>query len=397
MPSSLARHWCLDPSITFLNHGSFGACPTAILDYQSALRARVERQPVQFYLRDAWSLVDEARCKVSSFVGAKAENFAFTRNATSAVNAVLKSMTFEQGDEIIVTSHGYPACKNIVDYVANRWALRVVVVELPFEGLTDAQIVDDILAQVNDRCRLALLDHVTSPTGLVMPMDRLVPALHERGVRTLIDGAHAPGMVDLNLEQLAPCWYVGNLHKWVCAPKGAAFLYARPDCQTDVYPARLSHGYQMDPEQTGRSSFHLNFDWTGTDDLTAWLTAPFAIEYLEKLVDDGWSGIRHRNHALAIQAKDLLVRALDISPPVSNDLLGHMVALPLPQAALANRPSPLYGSPLQEAILSQYGIEVPLIPWPAHPNRLIRVSAALHNSIADYEKLGAALKEVFAC
>ncbi|HUK62114.1 MAG TPA: aminotransferase class V-fold PLP-dependent enzyme, partial [Dongiaceae bacterium] len=269
---SLAALWPLDPGVVFLNHGSFGACPSAVLEHQSALRAELEAEPVRFLSRELDGRLDVARAALAKFLGADADELAFVTNATSGVNAVLRSRAWSAGDELLATDHTYRACRNALDYVAATSGACVVVAPLPFPLESPDEVVNAVMAKVTPRTRLALLDHVTSPTGLVLPLERMVTELSARGVETLVDGAHAPGMVPLDLTALGATYYSGNCHKWLCAPKGSAFLWIRRDRQTDVRPLTISHGATN--VQPGRTRFRMEFDWTGTSDPTAWLTVP---------------------------------------------------------------------------------------------------------------------------
>jgi isopenicillin-N epimerase len=238
-----------------------------------------------------------------------------------------------------------------------------------------------------------LLDHVTSPTGLVLPVERLVRELSARGVETLIDGAHAPGMIDLDLGTLGATYYTGNCHKWLCAPKGAGFLYVQADRQAKVRPVVISHG--ANTPRPGRSRFHDEFDWTGTADPTPFLCVPVALEAMAALVEGGWEEIRRRNRELAFAARRILAEALGVAPPAPEEMIATLVSFPLPDGASAEPPSsPLYADALQDELLARYRIEVPVVPWPAPPRRLIRISAQLYNSEDEYRKLGEALREL---
>jgi isopenicillin-N epimerase len=310
-PSRFRALWGLAPGTVFLNHGSFGACPRAVLDFQSELRRRMEAEPVQFLWRRYEELLEPARVSAARFVGASPKDFVFTTNATAGVNSVIRSLELKPGDEILTTSHDYNACRNVLIESARRARARVVVAEIPFPLRAEDQVVEAILKSVTRRTRLAMIDHVTSNTALVLPVARLVRELHERGVDALVDGAHAPGMVPLDLNQLGAAYYTANLHKWTCAPKGAAFLWVRQDKQDAVQPAVISHGNNR--PRPGFTPFQDRFDWTGTFDLTAWLCVPPAIQFMGKLLTGGWSALRKRNHELAVKARQDLCAELHLN------------------------------------------------------------------------------------
>jgi isopenicillin-N epimerase len=402
MPSPLASHWSLDPEVTFLNHGSYGACPVEVLDAQRAWRDRLERQPVKFFSRDLDGLLAQARRPIARFVGADPDDLALIANATGGVNAVLRSLSFEPGDEILATDHEYNAILNVARHVAARDGARVVVAELPFPTISDDDVVERILAAATERTRLAVISHVTSPTAVVFPIDRIVAALDDRGIDTLVDGAHAPGMVPLDLDRLGAAYYAANLHKWVCAPKGAAFLHVRRDRQAVVRPGTISHG--ANAPESRKPRFRSEFDWQGTLDPTAWLAVPTAIDVVGGLVEGGWPAVMARNHELAVHAGDAVGRVFGThASPAS--MLGSMVALALPiEGPLGGPPaagqsSPLDADPLQTRIYDEFAIEVPIGPWPVPaaespnaPRRLIRISAALHNDRDDIRRLTEALE-----
>jgi isopenicillin-N epimerase len=389
----MKEHWLLDPEITFLNHGSFGATPLAVLSRQDEFRSRMEREPVRFLVRELEPLLDEARGELARFVGADPEDLAFVPNATAGVNAVLQSLDLTPDDELLVTNQEYNACRNAIDYVAGRSGARVNVVEIPFP-IDDPEVVfERVVAGVTDSTRLLLIDHITSQTALIFPVERLVAEMNARGIDTLIDGAHAPGMIPLDLRAIGSPYYAANLHKWVCAPKGAGFLHVRPDRRDGIRPVAISHG--ANSPRIDRSRFHLEFDWTGTFDPTPWLSVGEALRFLPSLVDGGWPEVMQRNHALALRARDILCHALEIEKPAPDDMLGSMAAFPLPDGTATEAPS-LYGDPLQDVLLEQYRIEVPVVPWPHPPKRLLRVSAQLYNRVEEYERLASALIECVA-
>ncbi len=387
---AIREHWSLDPSVIFLNHGSFGACPIAVLQYQVGLRERMERQPVQFFVRDLEGLLDDARQALGDFLGAPAADLAWVPNATTAVNAVLRSLRFEPRDELLTTDHEYNACRNVLDFVARRDGARVVAAKLPFPVASQEQVLQAVLDRVTPRTRFALLDHVTSQTGLVLPIEAMVRELRAQGIETLVDAAHAPGMLPLEVAAVGAAWYTGNCHKWICAPKGAAFLYTRPDMQATTRPTVISHGASS--TRTDRSRYLVEFDWMGTDDPTAILSVPEAIRFMGQLMPGGWAALRETNHQLALRGRDVLCNTLGIDPPCPDDMIGSLASLPLPDGDGRPSTSPLYADPLQDVLLERFQIEVPVIPWPTPPKRLIRISGQVYNSDGDYERLGHALR-----
>jgi isopenicillin-N epimerase len=388
--SSLAAHWSLDPTIVFLNHGSFGACPRAVQEAQAELRARLERDPVQFFLRELAPRVADATSALAGFVGCDPEDMVFVPNVTTAVNAVVRSLRFGPGDELLTTDHAYPACRNALAWVAERSGARLVIAPVPFPLTSAAESEAAILAAATPRTRLALLDHVSSPTGLVFPIGRLIRALAERGIDTLVDGAHAPGMLPLDLRALGAAYYTGNCHKWLCAPKGAGFLHVRRDRQDGIVPATISHGWTSSRPDPAR--FKLLFGWTGTSDPTPALCVPDALRVVGGLLPGGWPEVMARNHALALLGRDRLCAALGVSPPAPDDMLGSLAAVPLPDGLCPGDPiGPIALDPLGEALWAQDRIEVPVFLWPAPPRKLIRISAQLYNTAAQVDQLTQAL------
>ena len=382
-------NWLLDPHITFLNHGSFGATPIAVLAQQDEYRARLEREPVRFMVRELEPLLDAARAEVAAFVGAAPENVAFVTNATAGVNAVLRSLDLDQHDELLVTTHEYNASRNALDFAAALSGAKVVVADVPFPIASPDEVIERVLEKVTGRTRLLLVDAITSQTALILPVERLVAEMRARGIDTLIDGAHAPGQIPLDVRAVGAAYYTGNFHKWVCAPKGAAFLYVAPNRRASIRPAIISHG--ANATRTDRSRFLLEFDWTGTFDPTAWLCVPHAMRFMASLVDGGWPEVMRRNHALALRARDLLCERLGIAHPAPDAMLGSMAAFPLPDGTALDASALYGGEPLQDALLEKYAIEVPIMPWPQPPKRTLRVSAQLYNEIGEYERLADAL------
>ncbi len=379
--------WLLDPGVTHLNHGAFGAVPAPVLAEQERWRQLFHTDPTSFVV-DRWEPgLDLARQAVSELVGAQSESMALIPNTTTGVNAVLRSFPFSPGDHILTTDHVYNACRNVLEHVAARTGAHLVVAPVPFPLRESEQVVEAVMGHVSRRTRFALIDHITSATGLVLPVGRLVPRLEERGVTVMVDGAHGPGMVPLNVEALGASYYAGNCHKWLCAPPGSAFLWVRPDLAGTVVPPVISHG--ANDRRSDRPRLHLLFDYTGTIDPSSYMVIPSAVSHLSALHPQGLVGVMAANRRLALEARSLLCDALAIAPPAPEDMIGALAAVPLP--AGEGEPPLGFIDPLTRNLLERWGIQVPVIVWPAWPRRNLRVSAAPYNEIDDYGKLVEAL------
>ena len=387
--SQFAELWTLDPGVHYLNHGSFGACPRPVLEFQAELRARLEREPIDFMNRQLKGRLAEVRGALGAFVGAEPDGLAFVPNATYAVNAALRSWDLKPGDDVLTTDHTYGACRKALEFVAARRGARVIVAPVPFPVQGPDAIVRSVLGAITPRTRLALLDHVTSPTALVFPLALIVGGLRERGVECIVDGAHALGMIPLELDRLGAACYTANAHKWLCAPKGAAFLHVRTDLRSRIRPLVISHGHE-----TGSATvrFREEWDWTGTDDPTAYLSIPECLRVLGGLLPGGMPALMERNHALALRGREIVLEALGVASPCPADLIGSIAAVPLPAAAP--------GSPVvrldQDALASwtrERGIESWFFPWSCPGGKLVRLSAQIYNHEQQYRALAALLRE----
>ena len=334
-----------------------------------------------FFSRDFASRLELAREALSAFLGAERADVAFVPNATAGINAVLRSLTFESGDEILVTTHTYAACRNAVEFVAARSGARVVVADLPFPCRDEEAIVAAVLERVSSRTRLALLDHVTSPTALILPVEHLVAELSTRGVDTLVDGAHAPGMVPLQLSALGAAYYTGNAHKWLCAPKGSAFLHVRRDRQSQLHPHVISHGYTR--------GFHAEFDWTGTSDPTPWLCIPESLRFLGSVLPGGWPQLMAVNRALTLEARTLLLKATASDAPCPEGMIGSMASIPLSPAQPGSPADRLDAVGLHDWFRRR-GVETWLYDRPVP---LLRISAQLYNHLDQFALLASLLEE----
>lgn len=392
--------WSLDQAVTFLNHGSFGACPEAVLAVQQGWRDRLEREPVTFLERELEGHLDRARESLGGFLGADPAGLVFVPNATTASNAVLGSLRFEPGDELLTCDHEYNATLNTIRAAAHRDGARVMLAAFPFPSAGDDEIVEALLDAVTSRTRLVVISHVTSPTALVLPIERLVRELDGRGIDTLVDGAHAPGMVPLRLDELGAAYYIGNGHKWLCGPKGSGFLWVRADRRERIHPSIVSHG--ANATRTDRPRFRLEFDWVGTGDPSAVLSLPAAIDWMAGLDPGGWPAVMAANRALALEARDRLVASLGgpasavVPHAVPDTMIGSMAAVALPGLRTDEDAERLH-----RVLFEEDRIEVPIVPWPVPAARtaptdpprsvLVRVSAQRYNESSDIDALLSAL------
>lgn len=397
-PSPLAQHWMLDPEVVFLNNGSFGACPRAVFAARQALLERSEREPVEFLVNDYWSLLDEARQALAGLVRTAATNIVFLPNVTHAVATILRNLYLEAGDEIIVSSHEYSACLANCQQLVDRVGAKLVFAPMPFPVRDEQQIIDAVLSCATDRTRLCLLSHVTSPSAIIMPVAPIVRALRERGIETLLDGAHAPGFCPVDIDSLGAAYYTANCHKWLGSPRGSAFLAVRPDLQPAFRPLVLSV-FTRKP-RTDRSRFNLEFDYIGTQDYTPAISIAHAITHVPTLINGSWTDVMARNRDLCLRARAMLCHKIGVTPAVPESMLGPMATIELPahqparHAALAARPT-RYHDPLQDRLVGIHRIQVPVMNVmddpTGQPRRAFRISCHLFNAFEQYEYLADAL------
>lgn len=374
-PPALGRairgEWRLDPDVAFLNHGSFGATPNRVLAVQDELRMRLETEPVQFMENVLPSAMRAAAGELGAFLGARGEDLVFVDNTTTGINTVLHALDLGPGDEIVAADTTYPGIRNALSHIAGRRGARWVVAETPFPLTGPEQAAERLLDAITPRTKLVLVDHVTSHTAAIMPVAEIVAACKERGVPVLVDGAHAPAMIDLDIAALGADWYVGNNHKWLCAPKGSGFLWARADRQAGLDPLVVSlwHG----------ESWTATFDWAGTRDVTAHLSAPAAIAFHHRL---GGPALRARNRALATDAGHMLAEAWGTETGVPDAMTGSMICVRLPGERTPDLDT---AKAVHRALYADHRVEVPILPiegalW-------ARISAHAYNEIDDYARL----------
>jgi isopenicillin-N epimerase len=389
----LSAHFALDPTLTFLNHGSFGACPRPILEEQARYRSALEANPMRFFLRDLVPHLDRNRQALATFTGCAPEDLVFVNNTTTGINAILRSLRFVPGDEILTTNMGYLGVNNAVANTARQTGARVVSVTLPFPDPEDDAIVAAIMAGITPATRLCVVDHICSPTAFILPLERIVSAVEAAGVPCVVDGAHAVGQVDLQLDRLGASYYVSNCHKWLCTPKGSAFLHVRRDRQDGLHPLTVSLGYSAGGKL--RPRLWEEFDWQGTQDPTAVCCIAGSIAWFEQNVPGGWPALRQRNRKIALEVREHLCNTLRVPSLCSENFVGSMAIVPLPGPV--KDPILIGGvlkvDPLYDA-LCQRGFAVYLSYFPAHPQRHLRISVQAYNTFEQYRQLGLALQEL---
>jgi len=376
------RLWALEPDARHLNHGAFGGCPISLLEVQAAWRARMERQPARFFINELGGLLRAAAVTLGEFVHVAPERLVFLDNATTATNAVIASTPLRPGDQLLTTSHVYNAVRQTLRHHAARAGAEIIEapIGMPLTG-PDA-VVAAVASRIGPRTRLIVLDHVASPSAAILPIAPIIAAARAAGVPVLVDGAHAPGLIDLDLDALGATWYTGNCHKWLCSPKGAAFLAVAPDAPWEVHPTVLSHAYGQ--------GFVAEFDKTGTRDVSAWLTVPDAIALHAAL---GGAALRQRNTALAWDAGRVIAAELGtgLGAPAAMFAAMATIRLPLPDGLAADWPM---AARIRDLIWDAARIEIPVMAlggalW-------LRLSAQIYNDAADYAGVAEAARAAVA-
>ncbi|MBI5702991.1 MAG: aminotransferase class V-fold PLP-dependent enzyme [Chloroflexota bacterium] len=375
---NLKRDFQLDPSITFLNHGSFGATPKPVFREYQHWQRELERQPVEFLGRRFTGLMAEARAALGAYLGAHPNNLVYTQNVTISINIVARSLELGPGDEVLASDHEYGAMDRTWRFLAKERGFRYINqhVELPLT--TEEKFVEDFWRGVTARTRVIFLSHITSPTAIIFPIQEIIRRAREAGILTVIDGAHAPGQLPLHLDSLGADFYGGNLHKWLCAPKGTGFLYARPEAQPLLKPLVVSWGYES--QTPSASTFVDHHEWWGTRDIAAFLAVPKAIEFQ---AEHHWEEVRQSCHQLAAYAQTRICELTGLAPlhPQTDHWFCQLAAAPLP----ADTDLPL----LKQRLYDDYRVEIPLIDWNGY--KLIRVSIQGYNTRRDVDTLLRAL------
>jgi isopenicillin-N epimerase len=371
--------WDLDPDFLTVNHGSFGATPKAVLAAQRAWQDRLERQPSRFMSTVYPAAIREAASAMAAFLNVDGNDLVFVDNATTGCNAVLRSLAFQPNDEILVLSHAYGAVRNAVRYATERVGAKIVEAIIPFPDPTEGSLVAAVAAAITPRTRLAVIDHITSGSAIVLPIQQIAAVCHAAAVKILVDGAHAPGQIDLDLAAINADWYVGNCHKWLCAPKGCAFLHAQPPAQAGLHPGTISHGFGK--------GFLAEFDWTGTTDPSRFLAVTAALDFHQHL---GGAKLRQRNKLLAAEGAALIAQRLNTQVGTSGGQAGAMATVRLP----VDDPTPEHAWIIRTRLM-QAGTDAPVHAldgalW-------LRLSAFAYNERDDYARLAERVATALRC
>ncbi len=378
----------LDPNIIFLNHGSFGACPRPVFENYQGWQRELERQPVEFLGRRVTTLMAEARAKLADYVGAAADEVIFFPNPTTAINMVARSLKLEPGDEVLTTDHEYGAMDRTWTFICNKTGAKYVRCPIPLPVTSHQEFVERFWHAVTDRTRVIFLSHITSPTALTFPVQEICRRARAAGLLTIVDGAHAPGQIPLNLQELGADIYTGACHKWLCAPKGSAFLYARSEAQSWLDPLVVSWGWGNDElpptPDMGETQFISYHQWQGTRDIAPFLATPAAIQFQ---AEHDWNKVRRECHALASETRDRLNALTSLDPicPDSPQWFTQLAAIRLPAAVDVNT--------LKTRLYDDFRIEVPLFKW--NEQNFMRVSFQGYNTGEDAEALVSALAVCF--
>ncbi|HLL19063.1 MAG TPA: aminotransferase class V-fold PLP-dependent enzyme [Rubrivivax sp.] len=386
----------LAPDVVFLNHGSYGACPAEVFAEYQRWQRELESNPVEFLGRRSATLLADARCSLAAYLGTSSADLVFVANATTGVNVIAQSIALQPGDEVLGNDHEYGACAAAWQRACERRGARYVSASLPLP-FDDGSWTERVLAAVTPRTRLIMASHITSTTALIFPVADLCRAARERGILTLIDGAHAPGHIELNIDAIGADFYVGNCHKWLCGPKSAGFLHARPEHQSWIEAPVISWGYvgQSMAERSGTLGGHTGFDaytgstvlerrlqWQGTRDISACLAVPAAIKFQRR---HHWPAERRRCHELALHAQSRVLSRNRLAPVAPDSAYGQMLTIPV-RADDAQA--------LRQRLFDHYRIEVPVTE---HQGRLfVRISLQAYNDEVDVDKLVRALAELNA-
>ncbi|MBN2045105.1 MAG: aminotransferase class V-fold PLP-dependent enzyme [Anaerolineales bacterium] len=379
----MKEHYLLDPDIIFLNHGSFGATPRPVLKAYQAWQTRLERQPVQFLGREIWNELKQARQILGNYLNADADDLVYIPNATFGVNIIARSLQLAPGDEILTTDHEYGACENVWKFVSQKNGAILVKQPIPLRLASPTEVAEQFWQGVTPKTRVIFISHITSPTAVSMPVEIICQKAREAGILTVIDGAHAPGQIPLDLIAMEPDFYLGNCHKWMQSSKGAGFLYTRPELQPLLEPLVVSWGWGENSGFTTGSKYLDYFEWSGTHDPSAYLSIPAAIQFQ---AEHHWSVIQERCQQILADGLKRIEKLTGLETVYSDQ------AAPFVQMAVVRLPRVREISAFQRELLQKYRIEVPCIDW--NGQHFIRISVQAYNTEADLDTLVDAVEEL---
>jgi len=391
LTTNLAQQFLLDPDVVFLNHGSFGACPRPVFEDYQRWQLKLERQPVEFLSsqRELGKNLRTVREAMAAEFGTSADNIAAVTNATSGLNIVAQSIPLKEGDEILTTDHEYSALEKTWKFVCRRTGAKIVEVEVPLPLTSAKQFYDAIVAGMTERTKVLFLSHITSPTALLFPIEGVIAEARRRGIISVIDGAHTPGHIPLNLDAIGADFYSGNCHKWLMSPKGSAFVHARPEMQAMLDPLVISHGWTVDNKEPGvrgpfgNSAFVDEVEMQGTRDPSAWLAVPAAINFRRQ--NDWWS-VAADCRRLAQETAGRLRELTGLEPLSSPEFSApQMVSMPIPEC------DPVA---IHDLLVERYRIEIPVLAWRGH--HIVRLSCQGYNRRDQMDLLIDALTELLS-
>ena len=370
---TLKNQFLLDPTITFLNHGSFGATPRPVFDAYQAWQRRLERQPVQFLISELPGLLAEARQALGRYLNADPDNLVYIPNATFGLNAVARSLKLSAGDEVLTTHHEYGACNNVWQFLSEKRGFTYRQQPIPLSLDSDTALVTAVWQGVTPQTKIIFLSHITSFTAMQFPVAEICRRAREAGILTIIDGAHAPGQIPLDLQAIGADFYFGNAHKWLCSPKGAAFLFTRPENHHLLEPLVVGWGWGADRTFTFGSDYLDYLQYLGTDDLSSYFSVPAAIAFQE---EHNWDAVRQQCHVLLEDALARVSQLTGLASPYPDDSFYHQMAVtPLPPIADLEA--------FKARLYDEYRVEIPCIQW--HDSQFIRISIQGYNTPEDVD------------
>ena len=375
----LKKQFMLDPSITYLNHGSYGACPEPIFKNLIMWQKQLEFEPVKHLAYDLYPLLEKSREALGKYVGCHKDDLIFSPNPSTALNTVIRSLNLKKGDEILTTNHEYGALNRTWEFICGKTGAKYVQskIKLPLNSKKD--FINQFIQGLTRKTKVIFISHITSSTGLIFPVDEICKIAREKDIFCIIDGAHAPGHIKLNISEIDPDVYVGACHKWMCSPKGVSFLYVKKNIQNTIEPLVVSWGYEAD--EPGHSKFLDYHQWQGTKDMSAYLTIPFTIEFLKK---NNWVDISKKCREINLWARKEINTILNNTPICKENFLGQMSSIYLK-----------FNNPIESQInfYKKYKIQIPFIVW--NKISLIRVSIQVYNEKKDIIKLIEGLKKEY--